>query len=422
MNLNSTQNFSYYRSDIGQPMMSTIPTLFLITLSIYSAGIATAWQIEDTRPILILYALWFFSAYKLIKQSSISTIKFSFHKSVLWNGVTLFLFALILSTIFVGLTGIRSDYESAVRQTGMVIASIIPFYILAHASSRLNFETPLIACCHSILIITGASIAFDFIGITNFENYNNRYFGFLSDGAPWALSFSLIVYLSTSRYTLSFLSFLLYGLTLSRGVAVVIASAVIIIAIYNIRKISVIKVIFLATLIFAVIFLGMDQLTLIIDRFTEIDIKSDDRTITSINGINVFLKSPIYGSGYNSLAYYYPPSFIKTEGEGFAVPASTFIQILSDGGIITFIAYLTFITSITLNTIKTLKTSIQNKQKNLVMGMAAWLLPMLWLNHSAAWILPNSFLSPLVFSVAGLITGFSLRQKDNQNYMINSRT
>jgi hypothetical protein len=92
------------------------------------------------------------------------------------------------------------------------------------------------------------------------------------------------------------------------------------------------------------------------------------------------------------------------------VASSTFVQMLSDGGMLAFLGFLTFVISMTVLGVRALRHRSDASLHQVVVGLTAWLLAIIWLNHSASWFLISAPLAPLVFGVAGLVAGYAARQ------------
>jgi hypothetical protein len=150
-----------------------------------------------------------------------------------------------------------------------------------------------------------------------------------------------------------------------------------------------------------------------ISRFSRLEIEQSGRVVTSLNGLSIFKDSPLIGSGYDSLAYHFP--VLDLANAEFAVASSTFIQMLSDGGLLAFFGFLTFVITISYLGVRSLTYRSEAPLHQVVVGLAAWLLAIIWLNHSASWFLITSPLAPLVFGVAGLLGGYAARYAPSLN-------
>jgi O-antigen ligase len=128
-------------------------------------------------------------------------------------------------------------------------------------------------------------------------------------------------------------------------------------------------------------------------------------------GIKIFLKSPFFGSGYNSLTHFYPSTARLITRGILPAQTSTFVEILSDGGLISFIPYLGFVIAATRAGLVLMRHSSKLADGLLLNGAAAWLVAMLWMNQSALWFVVGSYFGPLVFGMAGIVAGSSLTVK-----------
>lgn len=196
-------------------------------------------------------------------------------------------------------------------------------------------------------------------------------------------------------------------LTLSRGATLVVTGAILLLLIFGGGR-SRVRYIppLIATM--GVIAYNHDQFLEFIGRFSRLEIEQSGRVVTSLNGLSIFKDSPLFGSGYNALAYHFPVLDI-TRAE-FAVASSTFIQMLSDGGLLAFVGFIVFVVTLTVLGTRLLAYRSAEPLHEVVVGLTAWLLAIIWLNHSASWFLITAPLAPLVFGVAGLVAGYAARQ------------
>jgi hypothetical protein len=351
---------------------------------------------------VIVGSLW------LLERASRARVRISV-KSPLFRSMVFFVAIWIVCTTVVVVTGVRLDADKFVPQTAILLSSVATFFALAAAARHASPNRALMIVCHSIAIIGSVSVVLDAVGITNFETYGTRYFGFLGDGVSWALTFPLILYFTTGRFYYAGAVAVPVLLTASRGPALLIACAmVLLLAFSKNRRFQ--YALTLMVLGLAVAYQS-DQASELLGRFTSTSLTDNDRVLTSLNGIKVFLMSPIWGSGYNALEYYYPDvGNARLLGE-FSVATSTAVQMLSEGGILLFLAYVAFVIFATAAAVRILRSSDQESGA-LMTGLAVWLIAMLWSNQSAAWFLVGSFLTPLVLGASGLVAAFDVRRRE----------
>lgn len=388
--------------------LPVVPTLMCASSLLYlvaPAGILTV----DSRPFIaagvvtqLIGVIW------LLAHSAGRPKRFG-AKSPLIRAMALFILAWIASTAIVYLSGERLDADKFIPQTALVLAVTPIFFAVASGTRQSSAEQAIITVAHSIALIGGLSVLLDFSGVTHFVVINNRYFGFLGDPVSWAMTFPLIVYFATGRfYYAAIVAFAMLP-TASRGPALVVAGATFLLLVFSRgRRLQYA----LSLIVVAVVLLFQsDLLSELLGRFSSTSIIQNDRVFTSLNGIRVFVESPLWGSGYNALEYYFPRIGISTKLGEFAVATSTFVQLLSEGGLLLFLPYLIFISLLTKAGLSILRKDPDIGNRYLA-GVAAWLISMLWFNQSAAWLLVGSYLAPLVMGTAGVIAGHELKVRD----------
>jgi hypothetical protein len=162
-----------------------------------------------------------------------------------------------------------------------------------------------------------------------------------------------------------------------------------------------------------VLFFQYDIASGLLDRLSSTSLSQNDRIWTSLNGLKLFQMFPIWGAGYNGLGYYFPYNVAARKLGEFSVPTSSIVQMMSDGGLLLFLPYLAFLTSSTIAAVRILRSNDEEGDPMMV-GVAVWLIAMLWANQSAAWFLVGSALAPLVFGAAGVIAGMDLRRRERE--------
>jgi O-antigen ligase len=146
-------------------------------------------------------------------------------------------------------------------------------------------------------------------------------------------------------------------------------------------------------------------------RMSATEFGSSDRVVTARLGLRIFADSPVFGSGYNSYVYFFPNGMRRMLTGQLPSQTSTFVQMLSDGGLLLFLPYLAFVISLTVAGISLSKRSRSSTDPGMINGAVAWLLAMLWVNQSASWFLVGSYVGPLVFGIAGIVAGYWARER-----------
>lgn len=388
----------------SEPNIPLLPTLLAVLGPAYVTGWVFLTRSElwyapaGGSAVVLLGSAW------LLERSRWSSGRLPV-RSAIGRAMVALIGAWIVCTGIVLLSGLRYDAHKYLPQTALLLSNIPVFFAVAAASRQFDARRAIVFLCHGLVAIAVSSILLDFVGVTDFEIHGgNRYFGFIGDVAPWLLTLPLIVYFTTLRFYLSAVVAVVMLLTLSRGPALLIGGAFLLLFIFSKGR----RLHYAATLIpvIGVLILQSDMASGLLGRFESTSLTENDRILTSINGIKLFLTSPIWGSGYNALEYFYPPSAISNRRGEFSIPTSSFVQMLSEGGLILFFAYLAFVLTATAAAVRILRTADQ-EGSGVMVGVAAWLISMLWINQSAPWFLVGSPLAPLVFAAAGLVAGYS---------------
>lgn len=391
----------------AQARMPVWPVVALLTLS---AGLGASLRIlgsEAAWPLFLVYVAWAIAAAVLLTKS----LRLRDRAKHRWSPVTisllLFLFCVWLSTLLLGLFEERYDYGHVLQQTVMVTYTALPFFAIVGAARRMDFERAVLFTCHILLALCLTSVLLDFSGLTAFESYASRYFGFLGDGVAWLVTFPMIVYFTTGRFILSGAGAMALLLTLSRGATLVVAGAILLLLLFG-RGRSRLQYGPPLVATVGVILYNHQQFIEFIGRFSSLEIEESGRVVTSLNGLSIFRDSPVFGSGYDSLAYRFP--VLDVARAEFAVASSTFVQMLSDGGLLAFLGFIIFVLTMSIAGVRVLTYRSEASLHRVVIGLTAWLLSIIWLDHSASWFLITSPLAPLVFGVAGLVAGYAARQ------------
>jgi len=387
--------------------MPVWPVVALLTLSAVFAGASRILTSEATWPLFLVYIAWAIAAAVLLRSSFRLSARAKDRWSPAALSLLLFLFSVWLSTLLLGLFEERYDYGHVIQQTAMVTYTTLPFVAIVGAARRMDFERAVLFTCHALLALCLTSVLLDFSGLTAFESYASRYFGFLGDGVAWLVTLPMIVYFTTGRFILSGAGAMALLLTLSRGATLVVAGSILLLLVFGGGRSRLQYGPPLVATV-GVMLYNHQQFLEFIGRFSSLEIQESGRVVTSLNGLSIFRDSPIFGSGYDSLAYRFP--VLDVARAEFAVASSTFIQMLSDGGLLAFLGFITFVLTMSVIGVRLLTYRSEASLHQVVVGLTAWLLSIIWLDHSASWFLITSPLAPLVFGVAGLVAGYAARR------------
>ena len=386
------------------PMLLVFASLVFINAWTYLTG-ADLWYVAAGGSIAVIGgAAW------LLERSLWKTVLPGV-PSPMMRSMVAFAVAWTISTAIVAISGVRFDANKFVPQAAVLLTYTAAFFGVAVAARRFEIKRAVLIVCHTLSVIASLSVLLDFLGITSFESFNGRYFGFLGDAAPWLLSFPLIVYFATSRFYYAAIVGLPILLTASRGPAFVIGCAILLL--FTFAKARRLKYVVTLVPIAVVLLFQSDLASGLLGRLGSTSLSQNDRIWTSLNGLKLFQMFPIWGAGYNGLEYYVPYKSMAQKLGEFSVPTSSIVQMMSDGGLLLFLPYLAFLTSSTIAAVRILRSNDEEGDPMMV-GIAVWLIAMLWANQSAAWFLVGSALAPLVFGAAGVIAGIDLRRRERE--------
>jgi hypothetical protein len=386
--------------------------VILLTSAMVSPMLVTVYGIDRTAVLALQYFIWAIATYLILTAVPRRDPRFPEMPSRMSRFFFLFLVAFSLSTVAVWINGNRSDLNAMLAQSAALLFMALPFFAMERASRTVRIDRAVLWTCHITLGLGLYSILGDFLGLAHFESFGGRYFGSLGDSIAWALTLPLIVYFSTGRMPLAALAGVGLALTASRAPVLISVGALILLMFFSRgRRFH------YAAMILALSIVGLFQgelYTTLADRFATTTFTSNDRTTTAALGIKIFLQSPLFGSGYNSLTHFYPTSAHRMSLGILPSQTSTAVQMLSDGGVITFLAYFCFVVAATIAGIGLMRNSQRQAEGGLINGIAAWLLAMLWLNQSALWFVVGSYVGPLVLGMAGVIAGSRTRFQSAQ--------
>ena len=375
----------------------------IVTSAMFAAAAIRIFEIDRSVTLFTQYAIWAIAAAVAMLARSSLNASYIPSRSPVVTSMACFVTALVASTLFVWKWGDRLDVSSTFLQVAALAYMCLPFFVFDYISKRVSVDGAIIVTCHVISVICMMSILGDLTGLTAYESYSFRHFGFMSDPAAWALTFPLIVYFSTNRFLMA--GFVVLGLlfTASRGPALMVCAAFALLFVFSRGR----RLQYIATLtvILAILVIQSDQFGAMIGRISSTQVVND-RLFTSINGLQIFSASPLFGSGYNSLAYYYPSIGYAMKLGEMSVATSSFVQMLSDGGLLLFVPFFLFVVTATIGAIALLRHQQGQTSPGPIGGVCAWIVAALWVNQTAAWFLVGSYIAPLMFGAAGIVSGY----------------
>lgn len=321
----------------------------------------------------------------------------------------------ILITVFANLFAqIRSERLDTSDMWRLWLIAFVPSlaYWATKAWTRSAFRARSIDL--SILMLASAcsiSVFLDATGVTEYESYDRRHFGFMGDSVAWLLSLP-IVYLTICRKykVFNFLSIAALLLTQSLG-----ASLVVVVGLFiyywksNTFRRQSIKIV--STLLMGLfIFYSLDLLPHLLGRLSAVDLVDNDRVRTSAFTYTLFLENPYVGGGYGFHWYTFYTSgmhLLNANPDFMGTPSSTYLQVLADTGLAGFLLFILFILSLSRSALRVI-SNVSSQPRSIEAGaLASWLFSFMLTNHTAAWLIPSSYLSIIFFAVAGITAAFS---------------
>ena len=384
-----------------------IAAAVLLTAAMFTNSALTIAGADRESMLFLEYALWTASAVWML-SSLPPTPRLGRIGSPMRKGMIAFLIGLAASTMLVWNIGLRFDIDRLLPQVAALVFMTLPFFVLNAAAKATEMEKATLVTCHVILATCLISILSDVMGLTDFEHGGGRYFGFLGDPVAWALTLPFVVYFSRGQLLLAAAAGLGMALTGSRAPAICVAAALLMLITFSRgRRVQYFVTLFL---LFLLILYKSDVFETLASRFEATKLGSNDRLGTALLGWRIFQKSPYFGTGYNSLNHLFPYRFTSTLQNTLSAQTSTFVQMLSDGGLLLFLGYVFFVAAATVTGIGLLRRSRTDPGSGAINGIVAWVLAMLWVNQSAAWFVVGSYVGPLVLGMAGIMAGYRSRQ------------
>lgn len=377
-----------------------VSAVALLTSAMFATASIAIYDLDRALALAAQYVVWAISAgilfSRLRQKLPIRQIKSTVRK---W--VIAFLAGMTLSLFFVWIFDIRSDINVVFIQTAALAYMTLPFFIFYLAAKSTNVGKAVMLTCHVIVALCTVSILADFTGVASFESALGRYFGFMGDQAAWVLTLPLLVYFCAGRFALAAVAAVGLALTASRAPALCVAAALLLLPLFSRGRRFQYTLTFAAMALVALF--HSEIFETLFGRIRTTDFASSDRMATARLGLKIFSDSPIYGAGYNSFTYYFPYKANRF-GE-LPTQTSTFVQILSDGGLLVFMPYIAFVVLVTFAGIHLMRRSRMIADSDVINGVIAWLLAMLWVNQSATWLVVGSYVGPLVLGMAGVVVG-----------------
>jgi O-antigen ligase len=324
--------------------------------------------------------------------------------------LTVFLVMTIFSCLLSQLSGERYNATDMWRYAILALIVTVSFWgCYAWAATRFRVG-PIDTGVLIIALICMSSVMLEARGLISYETYGNRFFGFMGDNVAWLLSFSAIYLLVRQKYFLLAFCVLALLLTQSRGALIVfIAGGFLFLAkMTTTKKHKIYYLIGIIAIYLLFVFLAPELLRNVFSRFSETDFFDNDRSRTNAFSLSVFEANPLAGSGYGAHTYAFESTVFRKMRHGkemWAIPVSTWLQVLADSGLLGFIPFVVFIMLVMRAALRTLHMRLGGSEHQALVGLSIWLLAFLFLNHSAPWLLPGSYLSTIVFAAAGLVVG-----------------
>lgn len=323
--------------------------------------------------------------------------------------LALFAGALALSNILADLDRVRPDRVDMWRQTLMALGPAV--LLLAGqrwAASRLSARD-IDRAVTLVAAICILSVVLEATGLHSVESYGDRKFGFIGDSVAWYLSFCAVYGVARARTPLAFAAIVALLLTQSRGALVVTLAGLLIVLLLSglsLRR-KVLGSVALGLVLLLVTAVFPDYVAGVSERFTAVDPLDNDRVRTTAFSLLVWERRPVWGSGYNAHTFAFEKAgLLPGEGREFwATPTSTPVQILADSGVVGFGFFLLFAALATVLSFRAIRAERDSRERAALAGLGSWTVAFLLLNHSAAWLLPGSGLSALVFAAAGIVSG-----------------
>lgn len=325
----------------------------------------------------------------------------------------LFIVVSALSNTLAQIQGDRLDTYDMWRLSLMAYLPTLAFWG-GQTWARYAFSTrPIDVGVVILTLICTSSVLLDVLGITEYESYGTRHFGFLGDSVAWMLSFTVVYFTISKKYiTYNFTAIIALLFTQSLGASFVVIAALLI---YYLKSNELRRrptIILLNGLLLLIIINYFGLLSLFFDRINSLDFFDNDRIRTNAFTLSLILEDYYFGGGYGIHGYTFDMEGFTNLVAGLdfmGTPSSTYLQVLADSGLFGFLIFIIFILVVWRDSLRIISNTVRSRGTRELSGLAAWLISFTLTNQTAAWILPASKLSIIVFTVAGIVTALSIK-------------
>lgn len=314
-----------------------------------------------------------------------------------------------LANQLANLLAVREDGDAMWRQLILALLPVILFWS-ARSWAWHRFSLRGLDLGMAVLIILCLlSVGLEIMGLVAVESYGTRHFGVLGDSVAWVATLPTLYFLVRARWGLLGLCLIVMIVTQTRGAYIVLFGGLLLTVFLMPVTTKRAYLMRIGAMIGGIcsVLLAQSLMNTVLQRFADIDFLENDRTRTLEFTFQVFLNRPILGSGYNAHTYYFVPSTASMDASliQWSTPVSTFAQVLADAGILGFIPFFAAMAMMCYVAYRAIVLPTRAEEIQSVVAVAAWLIPFVTLNHTAAWLLPTSLLPPLVFVAAGVVVG-----------------
>jgi O-antigen ligase len=400
---------SYGAGSGERPRAASGPKFWIIVLlvsAMLSSASLTIFEADRTWALGVQYFTWVVAVVSMTPRlKRLQTIR---TETPSRRTMLMFLAVFLISHLLVWNAQLRTDMSSVLWQAAALMFMTVPFFTMALVAKVDETGPVLLATCHVILALCAISVIGDFSGLLHYEGgIGGRYFGFLGDQVAWAITLPIVVYFCSGRFILATLAAAIMALTASRAPAICMAAALVLLMFTDRGHRA--RHVLMIGLMLVFIALSGSLFRNLFGRLGDTAFLSNDRLATARLGLRLFQESPIFGLGYNAQAHFYPMTFRRTLAGEWSTQTSTFVQTLTEGGLLLFVAYASFVIACTVGGLAILKQARVSDDWRVIGGAVTWLLAMLWINQSASWFLVGSYIGPLVFGMAGILSGYWAR-------------
>lgn len=380
----------------------------LLAISSVSSALAAFLPLQQSvKTLIMLVVITCSTLFLLYRASRIRPFLGGVEGGALFLFVALSLFSCLL----VQLSGERMDTMKMWGYTAQAFSVSLAYWgCYVWASSRYHGASVDLGVL-VMTVISIASVLFEVSGVLQYESSKDRYFGFMGDSVAWLITCSGLYYLVRRKYTILILCIVALICTQSRGPLIVFVLGIMLYLFLTAELSKAQKHLFaiggFAFLCFVISFYP-DFLLENFGRLYSTDFINNDRVRTTEFSLEIFSRNPLTGLGYHAHTYFYNMTvgnYMRSGNEFWAIPVSTWAQVLADSGLAGFIPYVAFVMLVVRASFITIREKFTGNEYRSVAGLSVWLISFLVFNQSAAWLLPGSLLSPIVFAASGLVVG-----------------